>query len=304
MGAQFELWDEDEKRIEQEENLARVRSRIAVSVVRFLLRHQIFHAEDLHAAVERDTGRAAPASADRVLRDLRARHVIDYRVINRKQSLYEVLYTPRAEGASDMYSSEAGLSDLPLRMGRLELDPVSRQPIPWFAVRAGKPPEFRGRDPLKLRQAVRERLCWVCGQRLGAVMTFVLAPASAITKVAFEPPCHRECARWSVMHCPYFAAQIAGQLAVFLLWATRSFEVFLIDTPDEKAKPWIQVGPLTDITDVEWYTAGRAATRAEAMRAVELARPTVEAPIQLQGPAAMEALERRLEIFRMLLPKE
>jgi ribosomal protein S25 len=78
---------------EQDENLERVSARIACSVLNFFGTHQpgdVFHVETLRQHVLAQTGLLAPASADRVLRDLRQRGLLNYEVINRKQSLYEI----------------------------------------------------------------------------------------------------------------------------------------------------------------------------------------------------------------------
>jgi hypothetical protein len=76
---------------EQEENLERVSSRIGRAIIDFCRAHKRFHADDLRKAVISETGIAAPASADRILRDLRKRGVIDYRVLSRRESLYEIV---------------------------------------------------------------------------------------------------------------------------------------------------------------------------------------------------------------------
>lgn len=74
------------------EDLVRVSGRIAVSIIDFCRKHRFkrFYADDLRKHVIRQTGLAAPASADRVLRDLRKQGAIGYVVISRKLSLYEV----------------------------------------------------------------------------------------------------------------------------------------------------------------------------------------------------------------------
>lgn len=77
---------------EKQENLKRVSSRIALAIIRFCTLHRRFRADALHDYVLRQTGIAAPASADRVLRDLRQKEIIDYKVLNRRESLYEVLW--------------------------------------------------------------------------------------------------------------------------------------------------------------------------------------------------------------------
>jgi hypothetical protein len=90
MSEQFELWSE------QPEHLERVFSRIARAILEFCRDHRQFHADDLRRAVIIATGITAPASADRILRDLRQRGVIDYRVVDRRASLYEVTRMPEA----------------------------------------------------------------------------------------------------------------------------------------------------------------------------------------------------------------
>ncbi len=74
-----------------DEHLERVSSRIGQAIIDFCRRNPKFHADDLRQHVILATGITAPASADRVLRDLRQRKVIDYRVVSRKESLYEVV---------------------------------------------------------------------------------------------------------------------------------------------------------------------------------------------------------------------
>jgi transposase-like protein len=81
---------------EQQENLERVSSRIGKSIIEFCRSHGRFHADDLRKWVIRETGTAAPASADRILRDLRRRGVIGYRVVSRRESLYEVTFVAAA----------------------------------------------------------------------------------------------------------------------------------------------------------------------------------------------------------------
>ena len=81
---------------EQQENLERVSARIAVAIIAFCIdrlqrREPQFYAEQLRKFVIAETGFAAPASADRVLRDLRQRGIIMYRVLDRRASLYEVI---------------------------------------------------------------------------------------------------------------------------------------------------------------------------------------------------------------------
>ena len=76
---------------EQTEELRRVRSKIAPSVLRFyqarLASAPYFHINELHEFVVRDV-QIAPASPDRILRALRQEGRLDYDVINRRASYY------------------------------------------------------------------------------------------------------------------------------------------------------------------------------------------------------------------------
>ena len=73
----------------QPAELARVSERIEDVIIRFCRTHTEFHADDLRAEVAARC-QIAPASADRVLRDLRQRGQVDYEVVSRRDSLYLV----------------------------------------------------------------------------------------------------------------------------------------------------------------------------------------------------------------------
>ncbi len=77
---------------EQGPEIDRVRSRIAPLVIAFWRAHidREFFVEELRRFIT-DAKIAAPASPDRILRDLRQRGVINYIVISRSRSLYRGL---------------------------------------------------------------------------------------------------------------------------------------------------------------------------------------------------------------------
>lgn len=74
---------------EQPEQLRRVSGKIASMVLEYVREHQIFRGPDLHEHVAAQYS-VAPGSADRVLRSLRRDGLVDYRVVNRSASLYQV----------------------------------------------------------------------------------------------------------------------------------------------------------------------------------------------------------------------
>lgn len=67
-----------------------VSGRIATSILSFneTIGNREFYADDLRNWVNVRAGQCAPGSADRILRDLRKRKLLDYTVLNRAKSLY------------------------------------------------------------------------------------------------------------------------------------------------------------------------------------------------------------------------
>lgn len=87
---------------EQQRQLKRVTSRIGRAVLMFFHDHGVgdeFHAHELHAYVSEIHG-VAPASADRVMRQMRRDGELNYRVLNRAQSRYRICAVPVPEQAA------------------------------------------------------------------------------------------------------------------------------------------------------------------------------------------------------------
>lgn len=75
---------------DQKEQLNRVRSKVALAILEFFgtLQHgDTFHAQQLRDHVA-SLVPVAPASPDRILRDMRQRGELDYEIVNRRESLY------------------------------------------------------------------------------------------------------------------------------------------------------------------------------------------------------------------------
>src|SRR6266700_3141881 len=93
---------------------------------------------------------------------------------------------------------------IPERMKRLPISSTGF-PVPWFVASIDGAPDFRVVGVDKLVQAVKRKLCWVCGQPLGVYMAFTIGPMCAINRVISEPPSHLECADYSVRACPFLS---------------------------------------------------------------------------------------------------
>ncbi len=210
------------------------------------------------------------------------------------------------------------LESLPHRMRELPLSPTGWV-TPWFVAWINGKPEFRAMDPEKFVRAIKQKLCWVCGGKLGVNICFVAGPMCGINRTSSEPPSHYECALWSAKNCPFLSnprmvrredeainnAKTTENSAGFaltrnpgvaMLWRTRNYEIFR----DHQGKPLIQMG---EPEKVEWYACGRPATRAEVMESIESGLPNLEA-LARQQAGAMEALARARQRFEKWIPAE
>lgn len=189
-------------------------------------------------------------------------------------------------------SLRASLPRLPERMRHLPLDHRGF-PVPFFVDWLGGKPEFRAFDPRKMARCVNERLCWVCGFKLGVHLGFVLGPMCAVNRVVSEPPSHRDCAIFAATACPFLTqprmrrnekslpAEIGEPAGYHLkrnpgavcVWMTRRYEVFRVDEGVEGVL--FRVG---EPHEVLWYVGGKPAdgdqVRAAIVEGVEAAGAT------------------------------
>src|SRR5262245_34298100 len=153
-----------------------------------------------------------------------------------------------------------GIEQPPPRMAGLKV--FRGFPVPWFVAwidtPEGKVPDFRVIDTPKFPQAIRERLCWVCGWPLGTRMAFVAGPMCGVNRTSGEPPCHLECARYSARNCPFLSKpqmtrrendkpegvtvnpfMLDRNPGLTLVWVTRSYSPF----GDGRGGVLIEMGP-------------------------------------------------------------
>jgi hypothetical protein len=217
------------------------------------------------------------------------------------------------------------LGALPARLASLPID--RGYPVPWFVSWIDGVPEFRALDAAKWRQALAASLCWVCGQKLGRHRVFVIGPMCGVNRITSEPPCHAECAEWSAKHCPFLsrphatrrdatellasggAQEAAGcpldrNPGVTLLWWTRTYATFRAEHGN--AGLLLELGAPER---VKWITAGRPATRGEALEAIVSGMPALRETIDYEPTpgrrlAAAHALEKALAALETLLPDD
>lgn len=211
-------------------------------------------------------------------------------------------------------SIREGLPPLPSRMQRLKLD-ARGYPVPWFVAWVDGKPDFRVMDGAKLPQAVKQRLCWICGEPLGRFMTFLIGPMCAINRTISEPPSHRECVEWSAMVCPFLTLPKAGRRennlpegsqeaagvglkrnpGVVVAWTTRSYRPF----NDGKGGVLFRLG---NPEEVRWFAEGREAVRAEILASIESGLPLLRGIAEQEGPHAVAAFEQYVARGMQLVP--
>lgn len=201
-----------------------------------------------------------------------------------------------------MNALKPGIAPLPPRISDLPTSETG-YPVPWFVEWIDGKPEFRVADARKFVLAVRQNLCWVCGQKMGGYKTFVAGPMCGINRTAAEPPTHHDCAVWSARNCPFLSTprmvrredglselgadnpagiMIKRNPGVTMLWTTRKFDVFKTGN-----------GYLIEMGEpvcVEWFATGRLATRTQVVESITTGLPLLHKVAAEEGPAAVQQL--------------
>ena len=198
-------------------------------------------------------------------------------------------------------------------------------PIPWFVARLPDGSrDFRFAAPEKKGLAVRTKKCWVCGEMLGTYFCFVIGPMCAVTRTTAEPPCHQDCATYSVKICPFLTkprmrrndkdmedlkkigAEMPPGIAIMrnpgvaCLWTCRDYKTFKV-AGDNSGDFLIRIG---EPGRIEWYAEGRPATRAEVLASIDSGFPLLEKEARSQSLEALKALrEDHREVVEKFIPK-
>lgn len=215
----------------------------------------------------------------------------------------------------------ASIRDIPLPDNMREL-PVDRRgyPVPFFVARPrpGEDWDFRVVHPRESVRALKEKLCWICGQRMGSKSAYVAGPMCCVTGTTAEPPAHLSCAEYAVLACPFLAnpnmrrnekdldpdkwmpgVAIMHNPGVSGLLVTR-------DPPrpfdDGRGNMLLKMGRPESIT---FYANRRKATRAEVMAAIDRGLNKLFEGVpedQLNDPVAQDHLAGQLRAVMRFLP--
>lgn len=207
---------------------------------------------------------------------------------------------------------------VPPRMSHRPID-ARGYTVPWFVQWIEGKPDFRVMDRAKWHLAIKHRLCWLCGEKLGVFMTFCIGPMCVVNRVTSEPGCHLECAEYAAKGCPFLThpqakyrtpnlpaeyEETPGMLThnptACALYTTRKFRPVSVHD-GANAGVLLMLGEPETIT---FWHKGRLASRAEVLDAMAIGLPKLQAVADEQGGNAPAELARMLENARTYLPAE
>ena len=199
---------------------------------------------------------------------------------------------------------------------RMQARPIDARgySIPWFVDYVDGKPDFRCADQRKLKRAIAHKLCWLCGEKLGRHLSFVIGPMCVVNRVTSEPPCHLDCATYAVKGCPFMTLPEAQYRTANLpaeatepggcplkhnptacaIYTTHDFSIFL---PGNGI-----LFRLAEPESITFWHRGRLATRAELDAALAIGFPKVRAMAEAEGPDALAELNRMLEVAQRWFP--
>ena len=207
---------------------------------------------------------------------------------------------------------------VPLRIAALPRD-ARGYFIPWFVHCERGIPDFRVVGAGKVERAVAGQRCWICGDRLGRNLAFVLGPMCTINRVSAEPPAHRECANYAVQVCPFLARpkmhrqkhnmlpdavaapgiMLERNPGVAAVWMTREFRLRAAHAGERGVL--FRVG---EPIDVVWWREGRRATKGEVSSAIVAGLPALADLAAKEGARAVDALKWATHQALRWLPDE
>lgn len=207
--------------------------------------------------------------------------------------------------------------ELPPVPNRLRRLPIQKgYPVPWFVSKINGVYDFRVAEQEKMLQAIYEKLCWTCGDKMGTHVVFTIGPMCSVNRISAEPPSHLECAEFGVRACPFLnqtqvkrretnmpeesvappGVFIQRQPGVILTWVTKSYEVLQVEHGFmfSLGKPY----------SVKWWRDGRRATKSEIMDSFELGYPSLLDDAKSDGYEATKQIELGYKKAMELIPED
>jgi len=87
------------------------------------------------------------------------------------------------------------------------LKTYSGYPVPFTQAWINGKPDFRAVDPAMTIQCAQDKLCAICGRRLGEKSCFIGGPLSKTNRLFTDPPMHKQCAEFAAHTCPFVSGK-------------------------------------------------------------------------------------------------
>lgn len=145
------------------------------------------------------------------------------------------------------------MTDVPIPQ-RLAGRPVQGgRVVPWVALELPDGSwEFRGCQRSKVKHCFTNTVCQVCGQSIAGVVVFFFAEPDLADMTTDVPPCHPECAAYSIPTCP----MINGRLRTYTSMQTRAERTTKCTDPRCDCGGYIKVDhhDRTGVPAPAWFT--------------------------------------------------
>lgn len=209
---------------------------------------------------------------------------------------------------------------MPRAIRQLPRDSVGR-PVPFFVEWIKGVPDFRIMNGRNFSRALREHLCWVCGEPMHRARgvdrwpgTFVAGPMCLVNGTSAEPPCHYICAEWSAKACPFLSQpkKVRREANKPEDWAEaagialkRNPGVACLITTEHWRPYRMDNGVLIHFerpSAVAWLCEGRAATAEEVAYSLSTGLPDLYAMAAEEGAEAVATLDSYVARAERWLP--
>jgi hypothetical protein len=97
------------------------------------------------------------------------------------------------------------MSEIPEFLSHLKV--YGEYPVPFVQMWIDGKPDFRVIDPARSRQCVEEKLCAICGRRLGEYCYLIGGPKSKETHMFTDAPMHEPCVTFVSRTCPFVSGK-------------------------------------------------------------------------------------------------
>lgn len=207
--------------------------------------------------------------------------------------------------------------ELPPMPQRIDKLPRERgYPVPWFVAWIDGHADFRVLAPGAVVKAVRDDLCFICGERMGRFRAWPIGPMCVVNRNTAEPPSHYECAVWACKACPFLARPHARRRENSLPGDATEPDGVMIRRNPGCIAVWVTEGVparralrrhgevLFDVgtpVRVEWLAEGREATREEVEESINSGLPLLQEYAAKQ-PGGERALAKEFDRAMTYLP--